>query len=205
MDKSSGFLLKILQADDHKALLKLTEDGGDILNATDSYGQTLLHYTASEGKLKCLEALLRYAADKGHNINVRNNDGITPVYAAAATGQDECLELLAKYGANLDTPEDNRGYAPIHVAATLKKSKCLKILCKHGANVNLENDAGCTAAHGAIVNGINGKLSFLKVLAKYGMDFNIESGNIYTAGGLTALDLAKRYNSAKCAEFLSAL
>jgi len=95
-----------------------------ISNATDQYGQSLVHIATRNGMRKSVKLLTRNLAD----VNVRKlEDGTTPLHFAAQFGQEDCARALLDGNADVNA-RDFVLCTPVHVAAQYGHVECLKLL-----------------------------------------------------------------------------
>ena len=92
-------------------MVKLLNDYGVDLDATDVAGNTALHVACIAGRDAVIHCLLQCAAD----TTIRNNLGDSPLHIVASKGDLECTRLLMEYGASLDIKNGN-GRTPLDVA-----------------------------------------------------------------------------------------
>jgi hypothetical protein len=113
------------------------------LVVADSFGNTPLHYAASQGNLILAQALVSVGginADRG--INFTNNKGQIPLHAAAENGHSEVLWLLMASGADVNR-RDIAGNAPIHFAAACQEpTRPIELLLKMNADASVSNNKG---------------------------------------------------------------
>lgn len=86
-------------------------DKGVNLQQRGMFGDTLLHYAASNGQADILHSLARLGLD----VNAKNDLGKTPLHCAAENGYVECVHRLIDFGADR-TIRDNKGKAAIDYA-----------------------------------------------------------------------------------------
>ena len=76
----------------------MVKDSDYNLNATDMYGDTLLHFCAKAGNVKVLsvvlDEMLRYEMD----ISIQNHSYLTPLSLAILNGNYECAKMLHHAG-----------------------------------------------------------------------------------------------------------
>ena len=136
---------------DAKRLQALLDAQPDVVNASDDFGMTPLHWAARACALPCLELLL----EQGAEANARNKSARTPLHLAAETGpgaafgeggmpQAETIRLLAKYGADLDA-QDKKGRTPLHRATYEGRVAAAEALLEAGADPLVPNKNGKNA------------------------------------------------------------
>ena len=67
-------------------------EAGDSIKATDSYGQTALHWATKDKSVEIVQLLL----DAGANPRARDEDGDTPLQNAAKNANPAIAEALAR-------------------------------------------------------------------------------------------------------------
>ncbi|HXK43656.1 MAG TPA: ankyrin repeat domain-containing protein [Anaerolineae bacterium] len=109
-------LIEAVQAQNSEAVRRRIA-AGDNIEATDSYGQTALHWAAKNESVEIVNLLLL----AGANVNARDEDGETPLQAARLKGRSTIAEVLAQ-------AETKRSSAPPH--ATTGSSSTKKRWCQ---------------------------------------------------------------------------
>jgi len=122
----------------------------EIVNRTDRFGRTPLHYAAAlNPNPKVLETLINLGAD----VNARDLLKFTPLhYAAAFNENPEVVELLIDKGAEVNAV-DLEGRTPLHTAAINQKNpEVIAVLLKAGADAKKKDVYGKTALDYALEN-----------------------------------------------------
>ncbi|KAJ1194008.1 hypothetical protein NDU88_003303 [Pleurodeles waltl] len=114
-----------------KKLNRLLEGGANV-NATDLYGQTVLHEVAKTWN----PDVAKYLIVRGADVNKADQFGVTPLHAASAMDYPEMVDCLLKSGAKISATTTRRKQAPIHYAAKYDAVEALKMLLKYGADVS---------------------------------------------------------------------
>ena len=164
-----------------------------------------------------LPNLLRYALGAGADITVTDRDGRTPLHHAVLGMRHAFLHCLA----NLRTAmhADASGNTPLHLAALACNEYALKALLPWRAALNVRNQNGNTAlACACALPDVNSVLLFLRAGADITLENRLGQRPLHvaclhgqteivrmllahgadpcgrTAGGETALDIARRVN-----------
>ena len=90
--------------------LLMVEAGADVADR-DVFGNTALHYAASQGKVKLARGLLRSGTVPPQVLNATNNIGATPLALAYKRGDTDVVDVLLAAGAS-------DGSAPVATVAT---------------------------------------------------------------------------------------
>ena len=122
----------------------LRKDGN--IEATNSYGDTALHFAAKNGKYDVVQLLLQLGA----NMKATNRSGATALHHAATNGKNDVVRLLLKHGANIEATDES-GATALHHAAGNGKYKVVETLLRKGAEIEAIDYDGGTALHYATV------------------------------------------------------
>ena len=130
----------------------LLQHGADI-NASDKYGITALHCTASD---KCVdeytdanninEDIAKLLLSRGANVNAQTNSGKTILDSAIYDGNVKVVELLLEYNVDVNSTYKN-DRTPLHLCAEEGDEVISKMLLNNGANINAKQKDGTTALH----------------------------------------------------------
>ncbi len=116
------------------------EAASDDPNATDEFGNTLLHHFVREGDQEMVEHEIIRGADLDHfNIERRN-----ALHEAVVFGHARIIRFLLDQGADVNV-QNNDGTTPLMLAAHYSQLKCAKILLRAGASRELLDKYGRTA------------------------------------------------------------
>ena len=137
--------------DEVERLQTLIDAAPGIVNDTEDYGMTPLHWAARACALRCLELLL----EQGAEVDARNKVARVPLHLVAETdpaasldqgeaAQAETIRLLAKYGADLDV-QDKKGRTPLHRATYEGRVAAVEALLEAGADPLVPNKSGKNA------------------------------------------------------------
>jgi hypothetical protein len=88
-------IIKAVKAEDSARVETLLKEGADV-NATDSEGNTPLHWAMRRENFALMRQLLNHP---GINVNQANNDLVSPYTYAFGLENDEMLTLLKAHGA----------------------------------------------------------------------------------------------------------
>ena len=202
-DGTNCIMSASLGTGDSKTLTWLKQQGVDV-NHCNKDGCTAVHGAAHEGNLDVLKLLhsnganihqetsngsncimsaslgtgdcktVTWLIQQGVDVNHCNKDGWTAVHWAAQKGNLVVLKLLHSNGANIHQ-ESSDGTNCI-MSASLGTGDCKTVtwLIQQGVDVNYCNKDGCTAVHGA---ALEGNLDVLKLLHSYGANIHQETSN----------------------------
>lgn len=181
-------------------LLKLLGQAPALLNATDGYGFTPLHWAVRHKRKEMIAALcspetieakthdqktpldlaiefdfadiVRALAAAGVDLNKSGAIGRTRLHAACRTGDEKAVTLLCSVGANIDSL-DYQGQTPLHYAVEGERAQLVEQLIKAGANVNIATHSGDTPLHAAAQRSA----SITKILLENGADANAKDND----------------------------
>ena len=125
---------------DTARLQELIYEDPEVVDATDDYGMTPLHWAARAGSIECAEILL----ERGVLVNPLNKVRRTPLQLAAEEDQADMIRLLARNGADLNT-QDRKGRTPLHRATYEGCVEAAEALLEVGADPTVLNKSGKTA------------------------------------------------------------
>lgn len=94
-----------------------------------------------------------------------DDNGTTALHAAARNGHAEMLKVMIEKGVDVNLTEDEpaeAGNTPLHAACIYGKAEVVRLLKEHGADDSMQNVAGETPAHHAVMK------------KKFGGDLNTE-------------------------------
>jgi len=86
-------------------------------------GQSLIHYAAEYGSVKCIEFLV----GAGIDVDTKTETGRTPLHLACEYKQLSAITTLRSLKADI-TLQDNSGNIPLHYAARENDLECIKQL-----------------------------------------------------------------------------
>ncbi len=108
-------------------------NGGDV-NASQSWGRTLLLIAADSNQLEAVKFLLKNGADP----ELIAPNGRTALISATIRGRLNIVKYLLDYGANINGT-GNSGSTALHYGASYDKSKIVKLLLENGADYRIQN------------------------------------------------------------------
>ncbi|GMF34302.1 unnamed protein product [Phytophthora fragariaefolia] len=154
------------------------------VNATDSLGNTALHYAADCAQLEVARALLQMGAD----VNMSNRRMAKPLHMAVGKARLGMAKLLLEEGlADVDATDYQDNTALLLLAAMTSSDmdeyisdseeeeeesvqlKMARLLLEHGADVNAANTATATPLHHAMRRY---DMELMDVLLAHGADVN---------------------------------
>ena len=164
---------------------------GSIVNLTDQYARSPLHYVsqASEDLTECCDLFLQYGAD----VNLLDQNSRTPLHFAASSSNTSLIEWLVEHGADIHAV-DLKHRTPLHAAAYEGRSSSVDLLIQHGADVNLVDSKGWLPLHLA---AIRGNAYVAEILCQNG-----SNSAAVDKKGRTVLYLAQRSESNELIEYL---
>ena len=118
------------------------------VTSVDRFGDTPLHFAATEGNIILIDSLI----SKGADINARNDEGMTPLMAAIIREKKDSLEHLIKRGARINV-ETSEKLTPLHVALSRGFYDGVNTLIQSGAKLDARDKYGNTPLHMAIGMG----------------------------------------------------
>ena len=125
---------------DTARLQELIDEDPQVVDATDDYGMTPLHWAARAGSMECAQILL----GRGGLVNALNKARRTPLQLAAEADQADMIRLLARHDADLNT-QDRKGRTPLHRATYEGCVEAAEALLEVGADPTVLNKNGKTA------------------------------------------------------------
>lgn len=123
-------LFGIISKNDIKQLGTILEQGVDNINIQDQYGNTPLHYAASDNRPEMVDLLIEHGA----SLDSQNGSKHTPLFKAVQNNANEAALLLISLGANTDI-EDVNGKKIAQIARDMDNITVLMNLLIAGADV----------------------------------------------------------------------
>lgn len=87
----------------------------ELLNATDDFGNTMLHYIAVRGSREALNVLMVRGKSRELSINALNHEQLSPLFFACETGRCDIVCVLLTLRADITLPNAN-GITPTQIA-----------------------------------------------------------------------------------------
>ena len=125
-----------------------------LLNQTDAFGQTPLHWAAKGGRTLAVELVLSFGGRLGNNANTK--DLLTAIdmyglnvlhYAVRAGHNDVCntlLVLASTLGFEIVNAANDDGSTALHWAARKNNAVAIRMLLHHGADKTKQNKWGAS-------------------------------------------------------------
>ncbi len=142
---------------------RLLSQHPELLVARGRFGETPLHFLATEGFVEAV----RFLGQLGADANLPNESGHTPLMDAAIAGSDKMAEVLLALGANpnaTSTTHDN----VLHAAAASGNEQLVGLLLDAGANARYRTDLDETIFD-ALPADAKLRARIVKVLAEHGV------------------------------------
>ena len=153
IDSTNRDLFRAVSLNDFTATVQAVKSGA-LINATDRFGHSPLHFTAFKGNAQILQFLLRNGGDP----DVKGRHNSTPLHSAAWGRNMAALEVLLEEGADVNARTEE-GETPGMTASLRGEKDILEILFALSADPHAEDDHGtnlidlaAAGGHSAIVN-----------------------------------------------------
>lgn len=163
-----------------KRVKSLLQEDPSIIDETDSYGMTALHWAVDKGHYRVAEWLIAEGAD----VNVKDKNGETPLnYTISKEYRRRMATMLMLNGAKLPGGEDEirdalKHIAPLHQAARDDRLEAVEMfLKKFPEQVNVLDGSGRTPLYWAARAG---HIDVCEVLLANGADVNATTSEGYT-------------------------
>ena len=189
---NKGFTaLLIAYKTNNKEIINMLENNGANTNIYSYNKKTPLHYACKNGNLELVNHLI---SKKNADVNSTTIFGNTPLHYASKNNILEIVKLLVSKGAKINVL-DGSGTSPLLYSILKSNVECAQFLIINGADVNKSNHKGDAPLNAAFEEKLNGNL--LKLMVN-----NMSNINAQDKEGLTALDLALKYQEKELAKEL---
>lgn len=142
---------------------RLLEDKTIDVVQEDSYGVTLLHRLASEGKVAFMKSLIPKLIASSRCPFRTDLSNLTPLHFAAGCGKKEAVSVLIANGANANA-RDHHGNTPLHLAAVMGQFTVFSTLVNAGADVNSKTRLDWRAVDMASIGSYDSAVDELLIL-----------------------------------------
>lgn len=177
--------LHLASKEGHKGTVKALLVRGADANASDAYGWTALHFSASWGRK---ETALILITEGGARVNamprkkLSGGGGTTPLIIATKGQQVEVMAVLLEHGADPLINDEATGRNPLAYAAAEGLTMVVSCLIAHNVDLNVRDARGMTPLMLAVIHG---HAETIRLLLAAVADINVMD-----ADGKTALDHA---------------
>ena len=180
IDQANQSIFQAIAQDDLNLVIQAVQQGS-LINATDRFGHSPVHYAAYKGN----SLIVDYLLNNGGNPNVRGKHESTPLHSAAWGRNIQVLELLLEEGADVDARTDE-GETPGMTAALRGEKEMLEILFALSADPHAKDIHGTNLIDLAAAGGHRAIVALLK-------EIGVNNQNpLHVAAGLGDLKEVKR-------------
>ena len=148
-EQSFQLLLSAVLTGNIQVATHLLDSSPDLINQSDSSGNTLLHIATTTNNTEMIRLLL----SKGANYDARNNQDFTPLHVAATHGYSDTIGLLLDAGADIELLSSKQ-HSPLHLAIINNHTNVATLLIESPARIserlrviNQEDYQGNTPLH----------------------------------------------------------
>ncbi|XP_053105352.1 transient receptor potential cation channel subfamily A member 1 [Hemicordylus capensis] len=127
----------------------IDDSSAEVLNVTDSSGNTPLHWATKKKQAESVKLLL----SRGANPNVFNSSMMAPLHLAVQCLHNEIVKIFVENSSTDVNLEGESGNTPILVACYKDNHEALKLLLENGGKVCKGNNLGCMPIHAAAFSG----------------------------------------------------
>jgi len=180
IDRANQSIFQAIAKNDINSVIKSVQQGA-MINASDRFGHTPIHYAAYKGNPRIVDFLL----NNGANPNVQGRHKSTPLHSAAWGKNMKVLELLLEDGANVNARTDE-GETPGMTAALRGEKEMLEVLFALSADPHAKDIHGTNMLDLAAAGGHENIVDLLRQLG-------VQNKNpLHIAAGLGDLKEVKR-------------
>ena len=179
IDQANQTIFQAISKNDINAVIQSVQQGA-LINATDRFGHTPIHYAAYKGNARIVDYLL----NNGGNPNIRGRHESTPLHSAAWGKNMQVLELLLEDGADVNARTDE-GETPGMTAALRGEKEMLEILFALSADPHAKDIHGTNMLDLAAAGGHK---SIVDLLSQMGVQ---NQNPLHVAAGLGDLKKVK--------------
>ncbi|XP_062985937.1 transient receptor potential cation channel subfamily A member 1 [Elgaria multicarinata webbii] len=153
-------------------LMQMIIDGSsvEVLNVTDSSGNTPLHWATKKNQTESIKLLL----SRGANPNILNSNTMAPLHLAVQCLYNELVKIFVEHSTTDVNLEGEGGNTPVLVACYKDNSEALKLLIENGAKISKTNNMGCMPVH---VAAFSGAKACMEIVMKKGEDLGYSPEN----------------------------
>ena len=179
IDQTNKNIFAAIAQNNLNSTVKAVQEGA-LINATDRFGHSPLHYAAYKGTSRIVDYLLRNGGDP----NTKGRHESTPLHSAAWGRNIDVLELLLEDGAHVDARTDE-GETPCMTAALRGEKEMLEILFALSADPHAKDIHGTNLLDLAAAGGHKSIVDLLE-------EIGVKNQNpLHVAAGLGNLEEVK--------------
>ena len=180
IDQTNKNIFAAIAQNNLNSTIKAVQEGA-LINATDRFGHSPLHYAAYKGNSRIVDYLLRNGGDP----NTKGRHESTPLHSAAWGRNIDVLELLLEDGAHVDARTDE-GETPCMTAALRGEKEMLEILFALSADPHAKDIHGTNLFDLAAAGGHKSIVDLLE-------EIGVKNQNpLHVAAGLGNLEEVKK-------------
>ncbi len=180
IDQTNQSIFEAIAQDNLNLVIGAVKQGA-LVNASDRFGHSPIHYAAYKGNVQIVDYLL----NNGGDPNIRGRHESTPLHSAAWGRNLKVLELLLEDGADVDARTDE-GETPGMTAALRGEQEILEILFALSADPHAKDIHGSNLIDLAAAGGHDSIVSLLR-------EIGVNNQNpLHVAAGLGDIDEVKK-------------